>query len=298
MFADEFEWTGSDSEDVKNLIDLYSSDPTALNSGEQMQRTFKFRIKIADEESRIPESCYICFELPPNYPSGSPKIYLSCPDLDRSIHRATETEIQNIIHQELQNEDCLLTIITTTKEYLATSLSQLSTPSSNSLYSPSSTLQSPNHPDLSSTTSGPSQPQKKLTCALLWFHHLLSLTKRKNIVTWASELDLRGVCKPGYPGILVVEGLDEDITEYISRLKALRWQAITVRDTSSLEIPVQMVSASEGSCKLDINQYRRIKSGLNEKGVHEVESMSEVGEIMKEAKLEPLFLSAMKISKT
>ncbi len=41
---------------------------------------------------------------------------------------------------------------------------------------------------------------------LIWFHHILSTTKRKAIVKWAAELELGGYSKPGYPGVLIVEG--------------------------------------------------------------------------------------------
>ena len=49
------------------------------------------------------------------------------------------------------------------------------------------------------------------TCAvigrkLIWFHHILSTTKRKAVVKWAAELELGGYSKPGYPGVLIVEG--------------------------------------------------------------------------------------------
>ena len=46
----------------------------------------------------------------------------------------------------------------------------------------------------------------ELGLRLLWFHHIKSQTKRRDIVDWARELGLRGFCKPGYPGIIVCEG--------------------------------------------------------------------------------------------
>ena len=61
------------------------------------------------------------------------------------------------------------------------------------------------------------------------FHHIKSLTKRKHIVEWAGELKLGGFSKPGFPGIVVIEGLEEDAAEYVQRLKRLRWQAMAVR---------------------------------------------------------------------
>jgi len=54
---------------------------------------------------------------------------------------------------------------------------------------------------------------------IIWMHHILALSKRKNIMLWAKELKLRGRSKPGYPGILIAEGRSEHLTEYIQRLK-------------------------------------------------------------------------------
>ncbi len=42
---------------------------------------------------------------------------------------------------------------------------------------------------------------------LIWFHHILSTTKRKSIVAWGSELELGGYCVPGHPGVLICEGV-------------------------------------------------------------------------------------------
>lgn len=60
--------------------------------------------------------------------------------------------------------------------------------------------------------SVPSQPGKDpLGRIVLWFHHIKSLTKRKNIVGWASELQIRGFSKPGFPGVIICEGYRGDI---------------------------------------------------------------------------------------
>ncbi|BDA47823.1 probable RWD domain-containing protein 2B [Coccomyxa sp. Obi] len=40
---------------------------------------------------------------------------------------------------------------------------------------------------------------------LIWFHHILSTTKRKAIVNWGNELELGGYCIPGHPGVLICE---------------------------------------------------------------------------------------------
>jgi hypothetical protein len=66
--------------------------------------------------------------------------------------------------------------------------------------------------------------------AWVWFHHIMSAAKKRCIEVWAAELGLGGVCKPGFPGVLVVEGAAPAVAEYLARLKALRWQAMAVRE--------------------------------------------------------------------
>lgn len=53
--------------------------------------------------------------------------------------------------------------------------------------------------------------------------------KRRHIVAWARELRLGGFCKPGFPGIIVVEGDEGDCREFVARVRALPWQAMQVR---------------------------------------------------------------------
>lgn len=58
-----------------------------------------------------------------------------------------------------------------------------------------------------------------LKLALLWSHHLLATSKRRDIVAWASELDLYVISKPGYPGVIVTEGIERDVDEFLTRIK-------------------------------------------------------------------------------
>lgn len=56
------------------------------------------------------------------------------------------------------------------------------------------------------------------------FHHIASLHKRKCIVGWARELRLGGYSKPGWPGVVVVEGEAADAEEFVQRVRSLQWQ--------------------------------------------------------------------------
>ena len=85
---------------------------------------------------------------------------------------------------------------------------------------------------------------------LIWFHHIKAPGKRKAAQSWAKELDLGGFSKPGYPGIIVIEGRADDCETYVSRLKRLSWKAMSVRvaeeeDASALEPGRRLPAAFE-----------------------------------------------------
>lgn len=55
--------------------------------------------------------------------------------------------------------------------------------------------------------------------ALLTFHHILSTRKKEIIKDSARKLNLVGVCKVGYPGVLAVEGSELQVKQYIREIK-------------------------------------------------------------------------------
>ena len=69
----------------------------------------------------------------------------------------------------------------------------------------------------------------------------------QHIVAWAGELQLGGYSKPGFPGIIVCEGLEEDVTEYTARLRSLKWSAMAVRADET---------GAHGCCSPWVSRYR------------------------------------------
>ena len=63
----------------------------------------------------------------------------------------------------------------------------------------------------------------------LYMHHIYSKTKRRNILSLASELGLTGFCLPGKPGVVCVEGEEEKTKEFYSILRRWNWKSITCR---------------------------------------------------------------------
>lgn len=138
---------------------------------------------------------------------------------------------------------------------------------------------------------------------LIWFHHIKSLTKRKHIVTWAGELGISGFCKPGFPGIIVAEGKQADVEEYIRRIWQLRWQAMSVRaeehDAGVLtkDSPASECEATHASEEQQdsLRMPRRLLQAgfveLSEKG------MDELAAACQAAGLQEMFLTSMKIAR-
>ncbi|WFD21317.1 hypothetical protein MCAP1_003578 [Malassezia caprae] len=68
--------------------------------------------------------------------------------------------------------------------------------------------------------------------ALLAFHHILSTKKIRTLHAWSQELELQGLVKIGYPGVLLVADrapCESRVAEYVRRSKRLPWQTCEVR---------------------------------------------------------------------
>ena len=114
---------------------------------------------------------------------------------------------------------------------------------------------------------------------LIWFHHIKAPGKRKAAQTWAKELDLGGFSKPGYPGIIVVEGRAEDCEAYVSRLKRLTWKAMSVR------------VAEEDDDAVGREPARRLPAAFEELPEN---GLGIMGEALREAGLEHMLEAALK----
>jgi hypothetical protein len=148
-------------------------------------------------------------------------------------------------------EERLLEIIESFREPIPTILTQ--------------TVEETTDPETLTTTE--STLMDPAAVVVIWFHHLLSTTKRKAIKSLES---LRGISKPGYPGILVLQGPKPALDEAIAELKAMRWQAMQIR--------------GEIECEKELDS-----------GIYEVEKVAEVVAKMEEIGLGDWCLSALKM---
>ncbi|WVR06381.1 hypothetical protein IAU60_003412 [Kwoniella sp. DSM 27419] len=82
--------------------------------------------------------------------------------------------------------------------------------------------------------------------ALLISHHLLSSTKRKDLVALSSSLSLTGFSKTGHPGIMYAIGTLGDLEEWIREVKSWNWLALRVRVTPELIIGEEGKESGKG----------------------------------------------------
>ena len=63
----------------------------------------------------------------------------------------------------------------------------------------------------------------------VYSHHIRSMTKRKNILRYSNENNLSGFSKPGYPGIICLEGPRKDVDFTFKIIRGWNWRHIEVR---------------------------------------------------------------------
>ncbi|ORX93388.1 DUF1115-domain-containing protein [Basidiobolus meristosporus CBS 931.73] len=274
FYNDEFVWldpvSGACSQVIRVFIRNQFLQNPEFEAPEDIHFEFKLRVD-TDSERGI---AWLFVLLPTSYPTASPQIYISTLKLSRQTQASLNEAIADYLEAHA-GESCIHEIYELVHEKaLQISDEELDSQKRSDHAMPEESI-----------STEENRPQ--IGRALLWMHHIKNPNKRKDIVNWGEELQLNGFSKPGYPGIVVVEGLYENVEEYISRLKALRWQAIAVRYRESEFV--------DDVNKLDC--YRRIRHAEGKVGVLEVENMSAISTVMREVGLEEMFLSALKIQK-
>ncbi|KAN0063237.1 hypothetical protein ACQY0O_004401 [Thecaphora frezii] len=142
--------------------------------------------------------------------------------------------------------------------------------------------------------------------ALMAFHHILSSHKIAALHEWSWQLRLCGIVKVGYPGILLCTGpaspLDEagqklgaldPVTEYVKRIKRLRWQTCTLKALGDVPAPETADSTKPTSAQDPLEALRTALSeyedgpqsarGQRFKGLLQVDSMKEITAVLRAA---------------
>jgi len=81
-------------------------------------------------------------------------------------------------------------------------------------------------------------PKVKFRTVVIWLHHLLNTNKRKLALNpTVNSNAIKGIAKPGYPGVLLYSGQAGAVEEHVAELKNQRWQAFQVRLDEPGDIP-------------------------------------------------------------
>jgi hypothetical protein len=121
---------------------------------------------------------------------------------------------------------------------------------------------------------------------LIYSHHIISKTKRADIKSLASDYKLTGYMKFGWPGLLIIEGRDEDCVAFYDDIRRWNWKYLVVRGEQQEAISN---STSSSSSDDDLDAHRKFQEFL------EVEDMSLVAQHCRTVGLEALFLTSMKV---
>ncbi|KAL7451635.1 hypothetical protein ACHAWC_003460, partial [Mediolabrus comicus] len=97
----------------------------------------------------------------------------------------------------------------------------------------------------------------------------------------ADQYNVGGYAKIGWPGVIVIEGDERDCISYVDSIRTMRWQHIVVRGEE--QVPINSID--------ELEQARVLPKKMYEVG----DKMSDIAELCKEAGLEELFLTSMKI---
>ena len=111
---------------------------------------------------------------------------------------------------------------------------------------------------------------------LIYSHHIIAKRKRVDLQQLARDYHLTGYVKIGWPGLIVVEGREEDCQQFYDAIRGWSWQYLVVRGEMQ-----ESVSA--------LDQARRFV------GFQEVPDMSIVANRCREVGLEALFRTSMKV---
>eukprot|EP00527_Entomoneis_sp_CCMP2396_P006487 CAMPEP_0198139644 /NCGR_PEP_ID=MMETSP1443-20131203/2912_1 /TAXON_ID=186043 /ORGANISM="Entomoneis sp., Strain CCMP2396" /LENGTH=510 /DNA_ID=CAMNT_0043801833 /DNA_START=148 /DNA_END=1680 /DNA_ORIENTATION=- len=114
---------------------------------------------------------------------------------------------------------------------------------------------------------------------LIYSHHIISNQKRRDIQDLAKHYNLTGYIKIGWPGLIVIEGLDDACNHFYDDIRKWAWQYLVVR------------GEMQETCHEDnFESQRRFCHGFQE-----VDDMSIVADACRQANLESLFKTSMKI---
>lgn len=124
---------------------------------------------------------------------------------------------------------------------------------------------------------------------LIHSHHIIAKSKRKVVGDLAKEYELGGYFKIGWPGIIIIEGEEENCNLFCDEIRKMRWQYLVIRGE---ERETTTTTIMDVDWKFKLDKLRRFPLQMTELGE---DQMSHLSELCREAGLEDLFRTSMKI---
>ena len=136
---------------------------------------------------------------------------------------------------------------------------------------------------------------------LVFSHHIIAKSKRKALKDLSREYRLGGYAKIGWPGIIIIEGEDNDCNRFIDEIRSMRWQHLAVRGEEQVAVVrhqdcndvVDVAKRSTTSSTMDdLDALRKFPLQFVEL---EENQMSHLAKICDDVGLKELFMTSMKI---
>jgi len=167
----------------------------------------------------LPVPLRLRFTLPPGYPEHSAaEVYVesTTTGLNKSVLDDVSIQLRSKA-QECLGHECLMDLVHELQDLVDRQQLALTLVSSSL-----SSRQKQPETDLladATTTTDLITSHKLLGRRWIWVHHITNTERCKSIVREARALNLGGYLKPGYPGIVVVEGAQAACDEFVTWIK-------------------------------------------------------------------------------
>eukprot|EP00118_Oscarella_pearsei_P001132 m.6687 g.6687 ORF g.6687 m.6687 type:complete len:288 (+) comp16579_c0_seq1:1-864(+) len=207
MFPSIGEFDIENQSAVEKLREIVESGTEPGDEESIPKPTFSIRITT----DREPAQLFCTF--PRLYPTmGLPELHVRCSECSRAMLDQLNRDVAQSI-APYKGEQCVLTAVQWLRDNLESYVKS--------------------QPDV---TESPRKTTAQFQRIWFYMHHIYSKQKRKDIIAWADELKLTGFSMPGKPGVVCVEGESGTVDEFSSRLRALNWKRITIRNQEKEEV--------------------------------------------------------------
>ena len=155
----------------------------------------------------LDENLTLCFQIPVNYPNQRPIVSVKSDVFSKQQQKILTHQLISVIH-DLPFAPVIISSVEKMKEFVAVWKESLKT---------------------NDAIATKMELKISFVRECLWFHHIYYRPKRRCIIEWAEEFHLHGICLFGKPGVVIIEGLDYVVKEYITRLRGLSWQKMSTK---------------------------------------------------------------------